>query len=250
MSFFLVPPPTRYDLNFRIARIPVRVHPLFWLLTIFLGLSSGSIVQMLIWVVVVFISILIHELGHSLAMRLFGQDSSILLYMMGGLAIPQSSRWGGRGIDDSSQQIVISLAGPFAGFLLALLVIATVMLLGGTVSINWLLGFIPVPSAFLLSGGFIVNLIISTLLWVNVFWGLINLVPVYPLDGGQVARQLFIKMDPWDGVRKSLWLSTIAGAIVALVGLVLWRSMWIGFLFGILAFQSYQMMQGRSGGIF
>ena len=250
MSFFLVPPPTRYDLNFTIARIPVRVHPLFWLLTLFLGLSSGSIVQMLIWVAVVFISILIHELGHSMAMRMFGQDSSILLYMMGGLAIPQSSRWGGRGIDDSSQQIVISLAGPFAGFLLALLVIAVVVLLGGTVSINWLLGFIPVPSAFLLSGGFIVNSIIRTLLWVNVFWGLINLVPVYPLDGGQVARQLFLKADPWDGVRKSLWLSTIAGAVVALVGIVLWRSLWIGFLFGILAFQSYQMMQGRGGGIF
>ena len=43
---------------------------------------------------------------------------------------------------------------------------------------------------------------------------------------------------------------TISGAIVALVGVLLWRSLWIGFLFGILAFQSYQTLRGRGGGMF
>ena len=193
---FHIPPPSPYDLNFTIVGIPVRVHPLFWLLMVFFGLSSPSLIQILIWVAVVFVSLLIHELGHSLAMRAFGQDSSILLYMMGGLAIPESSRWGGRDIDDSTQQIIISLAGPFAGFLLALLAIALVMVLGGNVAITWLLGFIPFPNAFLPVGGVVLNSIVNTLLWVNVFWGLINLVPVFPLDGGQVARQLFLKADP------------------------------------------------------
>lgn len=250
MAFFQVPPPTRYDLNFTLARIPVRVHPLFWLIAILFGLSSSSFVQIIIWVVVVFISILIHELGHSMAMRMYGQDSFIVLHMMGGLAVPQSSRWSRRNGDDSTQQIVISLAGPLAGFLLAGLVIILVIALGGSASINWLFGFIPIPGAFLPSGGFIGNSIISVLLWVNVFWGLINLIPVYPLDGGHVSRHLLLKIDPWDGLRKSLWVSTIAGAIVAVAGLIFLRSIWIGLLFGLLAFQSYQTLQGRGGGMF
>jgi Zn-dependent protease len=250
MPFFQVPPPTRYDLNFTLAGIPVRVHPLFWLIAILFGLNSNTLIGLVIWVVVVFISILIHELGHSMAMRMYGQESFIVLHMMGGLAVPQSSRWRARGGDESTQQIVISLAGPIAGFLFAGLVIALVVVLGGAVSINWLFGFIPIPSAFLPAGGSIGNTIISVLLWVNVFWGLINLIPVYPLDGGHVARNLFIKADPWDGFRKSLWLSTIAGAIVAVAGLIFLRSIWIGLLFGILALQSYQTLQGRGGGMF
>ena len=250
MPFFQVPPPTRYDLNFTIAGFPVRVHPLFWLIAILFGLSSNTLTGLVIWVVVVFVSILIHELGHALTMRMYGQDSFIVLHLMGGLAVPQSSRWGGRGGDESTQQIVISLAGPFAGFLFAGLVIGIVIILGGSASVHWLLGFIPVPSAVLPTGGFIGNAIISTLLWVNVFWGLINLIPVYPLDGGQVSRHLLIKVDPWDGFRKSLWVSTIAGAIVAVAGLIFLRSIWIGLLFGLLAFQSYQTLQGRSSGMF
>ena len=247
MAFFQVPPPTRYDLNFTLAGIPVRVHPLFWLLVIFFGSATGSLLQTVIWVAVVFISILIHELGHSLAMRMYGQDSFIVLYMMGGLAVPQSARWGGRGNDESTQQIVISLAGPVAGFLLAILVIAIVIVLGGSVSFGWLLGFIPIPYASLPIGGLIGNSIVGALLWVNVFWGLINLIPVYPLDGGKVSRELFLKADPWHGIRKSLWVSTITGAIVALAGLIFLSSIWIAFLFGILAFQSYQTIQGRGG---
>jgi hypothetical protein len=63
MLLFQVPPPTRYDLRFNLAGFPVRVHPLFWLIAVLLGYSSGDPLQILIWVVVVFVSILIHEMG-------------------------------------------------------------------------------------------------------------------------------------------------------------------------------------------
>jgi membrane-associated protease RseP (regulator of RpoE activity) len=86
---------------------------------------------------------------------------------------------------------------------------------------------------------------ISMLLWVNVFWGLINLVPVYPLDGGSVTRNVLIQADPIDGVRKSLWISVIAGGLVALAGLIFLRSIFIALLFGLLAFQSFQALQRR-----
>ncbi len=72
--FSFEPPRTAYDLHFQIAGIPVRVHPLFWLATLILGSNSwsgdGNVdpdagMKLLIWVGVMFVSILVHELGHS-----------------------------------------------------------------------------------------------------------------------------------------------------------------------------------------
>jgi membrane-associated protease RseP (regulator of RpoE activity) len=110
-----------------------------------------------------------------------------------------------------------------------------------------LFGVIPFPVASLPNGGILVNLLILTMLWVNIFWGLINLMPVYPLDGGNVARFALLKVDPWDGVRKSLWVSVITGVLLAIAGLTLLGSLYMALLFGFLAFQSFQLLQGRPG---
>lgn len=244
---FQPPPPTRYDLTFRVANIPIRVHPLFWLITLFLGASTGDLVQILIWGVAVFLSILIHELGHALAMRRYGIPSYVILYWGGGLTVPASERWGNGGASASlgpNQEIAISLAGPGTGFLFAALIISSVALAGGAVTLTMLFGFIPVPMAVLPSAGRILNLFVASLLWVNLFWGIVNLMPVYPLDGGSVTRHLLLKADPWGGVRTSLWISVIAGGIVALFGFLVMRSTFIGLLFGLLAFQSFQSLQG------
>lgn len=245
MNLFQPPPISQYDLNFTIAGIPIRVHPLFWLLAALFGASANNLIYMVIWVMVVFISIVVHELGHALTMRYFGQPAYIVLYLAGGLAIRDSMRWGsGRASVSLSrrQEILISLAGPAAGFLLAGLVLALVTAMGGSIFIVPLLGILPFPLAQLPIDGVVVNTIIRTLLWVNVFWGLINLMPVYPLDGGNVTRNVMIGIDPWEGVRKSLWISVIAGAIVAGAGLILLNSIYMAFLFGFLAFQSYQSL--------
>lgn len=239
--------PTRYDLRFSMAGIPVRVHPSFWLIAILFG-ASGDLLLLPIWVLVVFVSILIHELGHALAFRRYGQRSEIVLYFGGGLTIPEPVYWGS-GVANVSltanQQIFISLAGPGAGFLFAGLVLAIVLVIGGYVIPIWL-GFIPLPlNAVVPFGGIVVTALIRMLLWVNIFWGLINLAPVHPLDGGNVARNVLIQVDPVDGVRKSLWLSVIAGGIVALLGWVFFKSLFITFLFALLAFQSYQALQHR-----
>ncbi len=249
---FQVPPSTRYDLNFKVFGIPVRVHPLFWVIGLLLGYSSGNPLTTLIWVLVLFVSILIHELGHSLMMRNFGVDSFIVLYFGGGLAVPTSSyrsRWTSS-TSESNQQILISLAGPFAGFLFAGLVLALAVALGGSISIQWLLGVIPIPSAFVPVGGQTLNIIIFMLLWINIFWGLVNLAPVFPLDGGQVARQIFVRSDPLNGIRRSLQLSVLAGATLAIIGLVAFSSLFMALLFGFMAFQSYQMLQAYGGRLF
>jgi len=244
--FFQSLPPTQYDLCFTIAGFNVRVHPLFWLIALLLG-SFGDLLFIPIWIFVLFVSILVHELGHAFAFRYYGIHSHIVLHAMGGLTIPEAAPWGGGWANVSpspKQQIVISLAGPFTGFLLAVFIILGANLLGGVLG-GFLLGFIPVPQFLSLPiGGDAVNRFIVVMLWVNIFWGLINLVPVYPLDGGQVSRNIFIQYDPWDGVRKSLWLSVIAGGVVALIGLLA-HQIYIAVLFGLLAFQSYQSLQVR-----
>jgi stage IV sporulation protein FB len=250
MFLFQPPPPTRYDLRFSVAGVPVRVHPLFWLIALLLG-SSSDLIQLPIWVFVVFVSILIHELGHALAMQRYGQPSRIIMHFAGGLTVPEPVSWGSRWANVSlrpNQEIFISLAGPCAGFLLAALVAIAVTLSGGSIITNWLFGVIPLPVAALMPiGGRVISLLVTMLLWVNIFWGLINLLPVYPLDGGNVSRYLLLQADPIDGVRKSLWVSVIAGGLVAIAGLLILRSIYMALLFGLLAFQSYQSLQGRAG---
>jgi stage IV sporulation protein FB len=249
MLLFQVPPPTRYDLRFNLAGFPVRVHPLFWLIAVLLGYSSGNLLQILIWVLVVFISILIHELGHALAFRRYGLSSQIVLHFAGGLTIPESTLWGSRLANVAlgpNQNIFISLAGPGAGFLLAGLVIVVVVLLGGSIITTRLLGLIPFPGlAMLPFGGDLLSMFVTALLWVNIFWGFINLMPVFPLDGGSVARNILLQADPVDGVRKSLWVSVVAGALIALLAFLFLHSLYMAILFGFLAFQSYQSLQGR-----
>lgn len=249
------PAPTPYDLNFEIFGIHVRVHPFFWLISVMFGargLGGGDpkmiAIGILTWVVAVFISILVHELGHAFMMIRFGEGARIVLYGMGGLAIPEShNSYSFRPIRrDTMTQVLISAAGPGAGFLLA----AFVMLLlfaapGAQIGVFWLFGFFPVAYAAGLTNMALAEFV-SAMLYINIFWGIINLMPVYPLDGGQIARALMLQWDAWDGLRKSLWLSVIAGGIIAVMSLPV--SIFMTLMFGILAYQSYQHLQQITGG--
>jgi stage IV sporulation protein FB len=249
MPLFQPPSATRYDLRFTLLGIPVRVHPLFWIMALIFGAVSGDILQLLIWVAVVFVSILIHEMGHALTMRYYGQAAEVILYLGGGLAVarPDGLRRRWTTVDlTPGQHILISLAGPGAGFLLAALVMVVVVVLGGTVFYTPLFGVIPFVTAYLPNSSGLVYSVVAALLWVNIFWGVINLVPVQPLDGGNVARQFLISADPSDGERKALWISVIAGAIATAVGIILMRSTYMALLFGFLAFQSYERVKGGS----
>lgn len=245
---FQSPSTTPYDLRFSIAGFPIRVHPLFWLIALLLG-STGDLATIPIWIIVVFVSILIHELGHALAFRFYGIRSQIVLHAMGGLTIPEATSWGSGWANVSpspKQEITISLAGPFAGFTFAILVMVGVTISGGSLLTSRLFGILPLPlTAIMPFGGNLLSVFVTMLLFVNVFWGIFNLLPVFPLDGGQVTRNALIQYDPMGGVRKSLWVSVIAGAVIALAGLLLMRSIYIAFLFGLLAFQSYQSLQSR-----
>ena len=257
----LEPPRTAYDLHFQIAGIPVRVHPLFWLAGLFLG-ASGSTDQrgnvhpdagmyLLIWLAVMFVSILVHELGHAAAIRVFGQVPRIVLYMMGGLAITEAAPFTGRRARIAlREQILISLAGPGAGFLLATLAVTWIYALGGEFRLEPAQPPFFFSYALPLGTGRALHMLIEALLWVNIVWGLINLLPVYPLDGGQIARQLCELSNPWNGFTQCLWLSIITAGAVAAAGFVYLDSWFMGLLFISLAASNYATLQQMGGGGF
>ncbi len=242
------PAATRFDLYLTIAGFPVRIHPWFWVMALLFGGSNNEISRLLIWIAVVFGSVLLHELGHALALRRFGQSVHIVLHGGGGLAVAEPIAWGKgwAGVALSPRQkILVSAAGPAAGLALAGLVLLVTVALGGTVLVERLGGIVPWVSLDLPSWLNAFEPAIGTLWYVNVAWNVLNLMPVYPLDGGQIARAVLLKIDPLMGVTQSLWLSFILGLWLAAAGIVLFRSPYLTLLFALLAVQSYQAARGR-----
>ena len=91
------PPRTQFDLNFQVLGFPVPRPPAVLAGGIAAGIYAAAAIDgiwIIIWMLALFVSILIHELGHALMIRRFGREAHIVLYAMGGLAIegrPQST---------------------------------------------------------------------------------------------------------------------------------------------------------------
>jgi Zn-dependent protease len=239
--FLPEPPRTPYDLSFVLFGIPVRVHPMFWLVCLLFGMNGRSEpMGVLLWVVAVFVSILIHEMGHALAIRAHGWQPAITLHAMGGLASYRPTR------RTTSSEIAIALAGPVAGFLFAAFVLALISAAGHAVYFDWrALPHDPVD--FEPFANRRVNIFINYLLFINIFWGLVNLLPVLPLDGSHVARELLAVQSPGDGLRQSLVVSLVVGAAMALYAVTRMHDNYVAIMFGYLAYNSYAMLQSFGG---
>ena len=61
---------TQFDLKFRLLDVPVRIHPLFWVVAAVMGWRENELRVVLLWVLCVFVSILVHEYGHALMSRI------------------------------------------------------------------------------------------------------------------------------------------------------------------------------------
>ena len=247
------PPPTQGDIHFRLGDTPVRIHPFFWLTTLILGLGGigqqqTPPLQLLAWVIAVLLSIVVHEFGHAIVQRRYGGHPRIILYGLGGLAVCGDC-------DRSSKaQIQISLAGPMAGFILAAAILLLARLLGhqGGLSladpneINELglypLQILGVTFFWKLFESPFINMLIFNMLWVNVLWGFVNLLPIYPLDGGQVSRELCMLSHPQKGIILSLQISMLCAGAMVFIGLG-WGSIFVALFFGYLAYSSYRNME-------
>lgn len=261
--FLAEPGRTAYDLNFSLFGFPVRVHPAFLILPLLIGsgllqsANTNAGVMLLLLVVIFFVSILVHELGHAFAFRYYGQASRIVIYWMGGLAIPDqggnvwsSSR---RRSIGSNQQIVISLAGPVFGFVLAGLIIGLILSIGGEVA-YFQNGLLPVLLVNLEQTAFAESTQRSTMesvlnvsLFANVFINVLNLAPVFPLDGGQVARQLFLRFDAYNGLRYSMIFSMVVAILIAVLNFQ--HDRFIALFFGFMAWSNFTTLQQINGGV-
>jgi len=225
------PQTSQYDWRFQIFGFPVRVSWLFWAVSAALGYGHAMQLQrtypgmqvnlgaiLAIWVGVTFISILTHELGHGLAFRYFRIRCDIVLYHMGGLAIPGAGMlWGRNGRRTQLShldQIIISGAGPAIQLLLAACVGIVAISCGIFVpEFKWLsdtmrldVGTPRNPFAYAF-----VRFMVTSSIW----WAIINLLPIYPLDGGHIAQHLIGMYRRTSGLMEAHALSAVVGVALA-----------------------------------
>lgn len=225
--------PTPYDLRFSLFRIPVRVSVWFWVMGLILGYPAVHLGGefLLAWVLVLFVSILVHELGHALLALSFGYPPRILLYQFGGLAMFEPYRGYTR-----ARSILISLAGPGAGFVLF-----------GLTLLFRDYGLPRVVENMSEQGQRLVAFVILQMIWINLWWGLVNLLPVLPLDGGQICREICSSISPHRGV---IYTARVSAVVAGGVALLLF-SMGLTFgavLFALLCAQNISSLQGGRGG--
>ena len=214
----------------KVFGIPVKVDPSFFIMSLILGFGGGSSLALgLVWVGVVFVSVLFHELGHAFVAKAFGFAPSIRLYAMGGL-----TSWSSIKEVSPARSILISLAGPGAGFLVGLAVLA-IRLLAGVES--------PATQDSPLE-----EHAFRYLLFVNFAWGFLNLIPMLPLDGGNVS----LSLEEWITGRKEGIVSRIISFVLAL-SVAIWAftagQIWILFLGGLFSYDNgrvlYKVFQNR-----
>ncbi|MBM4378161.1 MAG: tetratricopeptide repeat protein [Deltaproteobacteria bacterium] len=177
--------------RFNVGSIPVQVHGSHLLFSALLGWSwrppphgawpasaladpslPGQGAAMAAWVglfvAMAFVSILAHELGHAFVSLAFGYRPTVDLVALGGLTRPNANEtipW--------FKEVTLTLAGPGMGLLLCLLALIGVHL---------------VP------GGTTAALVLNQLAQMNGVWSVFNLLPIAPLDGGQVATAVLIRV--------------------------------------------------------
>jgi Zn-dependent protease len=254
---------TPYDLRFQFLGIPVRVQPFFWVSAAMLGFADYRILVTLIFVACAFVSILVHEYGHGLIARSHGASPSIVLQLFGGVCIYEPGR------ETPGQRLAVLFCGPGAGFVLCAVVMVVFSALFGLTPDEHL-SFVRA----LFTGGLdsssglkklhydfdnqlATNALFETywsLIQINIMWGLINLLPVWPLDGGQVTQTVLSQVNPYNGRRWTHIISLLVAALVVLVSYALTkdfrRSLFFVF-FGVINYQMLDMIhRAQTHGIY
>ncbi len=208
-------------LRFRIGSIPVEVHLFFFLTALLLGGGMGQDVKPLMaagLVAIVFVSILLHEIGHALVGKAYGLTPKITLHGMGG-----TTSWTeARGRLGHGAQILISFAGPLVGLLLgtALYVVTT----------YWL------PPATPLGRD-----LIAAALFINIGWSIFNLLPILPLDGGQIMSHGIAKLSR-DRVPRVPHYISIGIAVLVGLGALKLQFWWVLMLSALYVHQNVRAL--------
>ena len=183
-------------ITFWILGFPVTIGLAFPIFLVILGvISELSGIELVIWVAFGTFAILVHELAHALMFRRFGLESSIQFWGLGGLAIPNDQVAAARLPD--RQWLVVSLAGPGVGLVLGAIGLA----LQGAVA----------------GQGPEVRAAVGIWTFVNLGWGIFNLLPITGLDGGSAVMHLLMLAFGERGRVLALAASIVFSATVAVL---------------------------------
>ena len=209
-------------IQFSILGIPVRVEPWFWITMAFIGgglhaANSTDILLVLVFVFAGFLSIMIHELGHALTIRKYGLPAAITLQAFGGYASFPAGKL------DRKQSFFVTAAGPVLQFVFGVLLIV----LAPSISI-------PEGSLFLP--------FLRDLIWVSIAWSILNCLPVYPMDGGQMMAAI---LGPKKQHNVHL-ISSIVAVIIGIAGYLYLGTILLPIFMALFAWQNWQSYQASS----
>ncbi len=156
------------NIEFRLLGIPVRIHLWFWLMALALWTmqQAQGWAGLAIWTAVVLQGILMHELGHAIVGRAFGLTPRIELVALGGV-----TWWEQREPMSPGRRLIVSAAGPVVGIVIGSSALLYLQSIGA-------------------AEASLTHYVLSSLIWVNLGWGLLNLLPIMPLDGGNIVAAL------------------------------------------------------------
>ncbi|HWG43770.1 MAG TPA: site-2 protease family protein [Gemmataceae bacterium] len=200
------PRPMRWELHWHLFGADFRVRPLFWVSCALLGViyyqypeireQIGSVTAFGLWMAAVVVSMLAHEMGHAFAARWLGVPLRIVVSGFGGQLFGlEEVRWG--------RSVLIYLAGPLVNVLI--------------LAILWGITALPLPMdwrLFLAPGIWLLG-------WINAFWCLLNLLPLWPLDGSRIAIELGTALLGRRGQTLALLLSLVVSLVLAIF-VILW----------------------------
>ncbi|MBX7195521.1 MAG: site-2 protease family protein [Sandaracinaceae bacterium] len=213
--------PVQREPHFHFFGVPIYVEPLHFIVSALFGyMQYGASASALVWVLLVFVGVLLHEMGHALVGRRFGQEPFVILSGWGGL-----TTWMRAMALSPGQQILVSFAGPAVG-----------LALGGGVWIWYTYSPFAATLPPIVANG------IHDFIWINFGWAIFNLLPVFPLDGGQMSKATLEKFFGVRGMRWSHLISMIIAIGVVALALPL-RAIFLLLMFGQLALLNWQHFQ-------
>ena len=217
----------------RLSGIPVGLHWSFLLYALYRLLIAPDKGFEALWMVALFGTILVHELGHCWAARNLGLSvHSILLWPLGGLAYSSSGR-------TAEEDLRVTVAGPAMHIPLALLFSAILLATGHPVDLGDLNPL----------GGFVGQYHYAQQWWFNYCYAIVhlqaslfcfNLLPAYPMDGGRIlVAVLSTRMPMYSVARVAMTVSGLVGLLMIVSGF----STWIGIMLILEAGNIYNLMR-------
>jgi stage IV sporulation protein FB len=207
-------------LTFSLLGVPVRIHYSFALIAL---LAYGQLqgIEIVAWTVAAFLAVVAHEAGHAFTARAFGAPSvTITLFALGGVTTyPVTTEM------SPGKRFLISAAGSTVG-----------VVLGGAFWLARSAGWFDGVSDFLWVA-------IGSFIYVALVWGILNWLPILPLDGGHMVMSLLEIVTPQRALPIAKGVSIVAGAAAAVAAVVVLDSV---FLAGFVAFITIAGLQTGS----